>query len=134
MKSSPFADAIVVAAGSSSRMGGIDKLGIEVGGRPLLAWAVSAVAAAPEVQRIVVVAAPPSRVDVESAAWLPGKVVGVVAGGARRQESVHAGFAALAGLAAGGEQASPDRVLLVHDGARPLVTPALVSAVARATA
>lgn len=134
MKALPFADAIVVAAGSSSRMGGTDKLLLEVGGRPVLAWSVSAVAAAPEVSRIVVVAAPLRRHDVESAPWLPEKVVTVVAGGDRRQESVHAGFAALAALAAAGEPPAPDRVLLVHDGARPLVTPALVSAVARAAA
>lgn len=133
MKDAPFADAIVVAAGSSSRMGGIDKLGLEVGGRPLLAWSVAAVAAAPEVGRIVVVAAPLRKLDVESAPWLPEKVVGVVAGGARRQESVHAGFAALRRLERPAE-APEDRVLLVHDGARPLVSAALVSAVARATA
>jgi 2-C-methyl-D-erythritol 4-phosphate cytidylyltransferase / 2-C-methyl-D-erythritol 2,4-cyclodiphosphate synthase len=133
LKESPFADAIVVAAGSSSRMGGIDKLGLEVGGRPVLAWSLDAVAAAPEVHRIVVVVAEPRRRDVESAPWLPEKVVAVVGGGARRQESVHAGFAALAALAKAGGPLQ-DRVLLVHDGARPLVTPALVSAVARATA
>ena len=124
---SPFADAIVVAAGSSSRMGGIDKLGLEIGGRPVLAWSIAAIAAAPEVGRIVVVAAGPRRRDVESAPWLPEKVLAVVEGGGRRQESVHAGFAALDG-------ADEERVLLVHDGARPLVTSALVSAVARATA
>lgn len=125
------ADAIVVAAGLSSRMGGVDKLGFELGGRPLLAWSLSAVAAAPEVRRIVVVAAPPRRKDVESAPWLPDKVVAVVGGGARRQESVHAGFAA---LTVGGDLPPPDRVVLVHDGARPLVSAALVSAVAHATA
>jgi 2-C-methyl-D-erythritol 4-phosphate cytidylyltransferase/2-C-methyl-D-erythritol 2,4-cyclodiphosphate synthase len=130
---SPFADAILVAAGSSSRMGGIDKLGLEVGGRPLLAWSVAAVAAAPEVHRIVVVAAGPRRLDVESAPWLPEKVVAVVEGGARRQDSVHAGFTAFSALGAG-DAPGPGRVLLVHDGARPLVSPALVSAVARATA
>jgi 2-C-methyl-D-erythritol 4-phosphate cytidylyltransferase/2-C-methyl-D-erythritol 2,4-cyclodiphosphate synthase len=133
LSSSPYADAIVVAAGSSSRMGGTDKLDAELGGRPVLSWSVAAVAAAPEVGRIVVVAAPPRRLDIESAPWLPGKVVAVVAGGARRQESVHAGFAALAALGARGT-AQRDRVVLVHDGARPLVTSALVSAVARATA
>jgi 2-C-methyl-D-erythritol 4-phosphate cytidylyltransferase / 2-C-methyl-D-erythritol 2,4-cyclodiphosphate synthase len=127
----PFADAIVVAAGSSSRMGGIDKLGFELGGRPLLAWSVAAVAAAREVGRIVVVAAPQRRDEVAAAPWLPGKVVAVVPGGARRQESVQAGFAA---LAVGEDPPSPDRVLLVHDGARPLVSAALVSAVARAAA
>lgn len=131
MKHRAEADAIVVAAGSSSRMDGLDKLEVEFGGRPLLAWSLAAVAAAQEVGRIVVVAAAPRRRDLEAASWLPGKVVAVVPGGARRQESVHAGYAA---LAAGDDPPGTDRVLLVHDGARPLVSPALVSAVARATA
>jgi 2-C-methyl-D-erythritol 2,4-cyclodiphosphate synthase len=52
--------------------------------------------------------------------------VAVVAGGARRHESVAAGLAALDG--------ADDRVVLVHDGARPLVTPSLVAAVAAAAA
>jgi 2-C-methyl-D-erythritol 4-phosphate cytidylyltransferase / 2-C-methyl-D-erythritol 2,4-cyclodiphosphate synthase len=124
------ADAIVVAAGSSTRMGGVDKLGVELGGRPVLAWSLAAIAASPDVRRIVVVAAPPQRLAVESAPWLPDKVVAVVAGGARRQDSVHAGFVA---LGASDDPPSPDRVVLVHDGARPAVSSALVSAVARAT-
>jgi 2-C-methyl-D-erythritol 4-phosphate cytidylyltransferase/2-C-methyl-D-erythritol 2,4-cyclodiphosphate synthase len=53
----------------------------------------------------------------------------VVAGGTRRQDSVHAGFVAFD--AAGADE---DGVVLVHDAARPLVTPALVDAVAEATA
>jgi 2-C-methyl-D-erythritol 4-phosphate cytidylyltransferase/2-C-methyl-D-erythritol 2,4-cyclodiphosphate synthase len=128
-----LADAIVVAAGASSRMGGDDKLTLNLAGRPVLAWSLAAVAAAPEVRRIVVVAAPSRRDEVESAAWLPAKVVAVVTGGARRQESVYAGFAALAAFPPG-DVPQPDRVVLVHDGARPLASPALVSAVARATA
>jgi 2-C-methyl-D-erythritol 4-phosphate cytidylyltransferase/2-C-methyl-D-erythritol 2,4-cyclodiphosphate synthase len=128
---SPIADAIVVAAGSSSRMDGLDKLDVELAGRPLLAWSVAAVAAAPEVARIVVVAAARRRRDLEAATWLPDKIVAVVPGGSRRQESVHAGYAA---FAAGDDPPGPERVLLVHDGARPLVSPGLVSAVARATA
>jgi 2-C-methyl-D-erythritol 4-phosphate cytidylyltransferase/2-C-methyl-D-erythritol 2,4-cyclodiphosphate synthase len=89
------------------------------------------VAAAPEVARIVVVAAARRRRDLEAATWLPDKIVAVVPGGSRRQESVHAGYAA---FAAGDDPPGPERVLLVHDGARPLVSPGLVSAVARATA
>ena len=58
------ADAIVVAAGSSRRMGGFDKLGHEVAGRPLLAWSVEALAAAPVVERLVIVTSRgPGRVD-----------------------------------------------------------------------
>jgi 2-C-methyl-D-erythritol 4-phosphate cytidylyltransferase/2-C-methyl-D-erythritol 2,4-cyclodiphosphate synthase len=123
------ADTIVVAAGRSTRMGGEDKLAIEVGGRPLLAWTLHALAAAPAVGRIVVVTAADRRTEVAGAAWLPGAVVDVVEGGERRQESVHAGFVAL-------DRGAPDEtgVVLVHDAARPLVEPSLVAAVAAATA
>lgn len=123
------ADAIVVAAGRSRRMDGADKLAADVGGRPLLAWTLDAIAGARIVERIVVVASPERRAELADAPWLPERVVDVVAGGARRQESVHAGFVAL-------DRFDPDEqgVVLVHDGARPLVTPALVTAVAAATA
>jgi 2-C-methyl-D-erythritol 4-phosphate cytidylyltransferase/2-C-methyl-D-erythritol 2,4-cyclodiphosphate synthase len=118
------ADAIIVAAGSSRRMGGADKLAAVLAGRPVLAWAVDAVAAAPEIRRIALVVA--EGHEGESRSWLPQKVVAVVGGGGRRQASVAAGFRALAALPG----AAP--IVLVHDGARPLVPVALVSAVARA--
>jgi len=123
------ADTIVVAAGRSTRMAGEDKLAIEIGGRPLLAWTLAALAAAPAVRQIVVVTAADRRAEVAGAAWLPPSVVDVVVGGDRRQESVHAGFAAL-------ERKAPGEtgVVLVHDAARPLVEPSLVAAVAAATA
>ncbi len=123
------ADAIVVAAGRSTRMDGTDKLSAELAGRPLLSWALEAIAAAPEVARIVVVTVPERVAEVARAPWLPGSVVDVVAGGARRHESVHAGFVAF-------DRFAPDEqgVVLVHDGARPLVTAALVGAVAAETA
>jgi 2-C-methyl-D-erythritol 4-phosphate cytidylyltransferase/2-C-methyl-D-erythritol 2,4-cyclodiphosphate synthase len=122
---SAAADAIVVAAGRSTRMEGIDKLAAVVRGRPLLAWSIDAVARAREVERIVVVVTPERVDDVAAAPWLAPKVVGVVAGGDRRQVSVAAGFAAL-------PPADPDRIVLVHDGGRPLVSPELVSSVVRA--
>ena len=139
------ADAIVVAAGSSSRMGGLDKLDHAVGGMPLLGHALAAIAAAPEVRRIVVVTAADRVGSLRSASWLPAAVASVVAGGPRRQESVAAGFAELVRLDAeamaspnGGARdsatAADDPVVLVHDGARPLVDPGLVSRVARAAA
>lgn len=125
------ADAVVVAAGRSERMGGTDKLAASLAGRPLLAWSVAALAASPLVERIVLVRSP-EQAAAPHPAWLPDKVVAVVAGGARRQDSVAAGIRALSPGAGGSEDG--DRVLLVHDGARPLVTPELVSAVARAAA
>jgi 2-C-methyl-D-erythritol 4-phosphate cytidylyltransferase/2-C-methyl-D-erythritol 2,4-cyclodiphosphate synthase len=126
----PFADAIVVAAGSSTRMDGIDKLAHVVAGRPLLAWSVHAMAAADAVGRIVVVTGPDRVGEISVAGWLDERVVAVVAGGARRHESVAAGLAALDREPADDE----DRVVLVHDGARPMPSPSLVSAVAHAAA
>jgi 2-C-methyl-D-erythritol 4-phosphate cytidylyltransferase/2-C-methyl-D-erythritol 2,4-cyclodiphosphate synthase len=123
------ADAIVVAAGRSARMEGVDKLAASVHGRPVLAWALAAVAASPEVERLVVVAAPELVAGLERASWLPDRVSAVVSGGARRQDSVRAGFDALPAPSDGS-----DPVILVHDGARPAVSSALVSAVARAAA
>jgi 2-C-methyl-D-erythritol 4-phosphate cytidylyltransferase/2-C-methyl-D-erythritol 2,4-cyclodiphosphate synthase len=123
------ADGIVVAAGRSSRMGGADKLAAELGGRPLLAWTLAAIAAAPEIERLVVVTTADRRGEVAGASWLPERVVDIVVGGARRQESVLAGFLALDRLGA-----DETGAVLVHDGARPLVRPELVSAVALATA
>lgn len=132
------ADAIVVAAGSSSRMAGVDKLFAPIGDRPLLAWTLAALAAAPEVERIVVVVAPGGIARVVEPSWLPAKVALVVEGGRRRQDSVAAGVTALVALDTADGRALSDaddeRVVLVHDGARPVVSPALVGAVARAAA
>ncbi len=127
----PFADAIVVAAGTSSRMGGIDKLAAVVGGRPVLAHALGAIAAAPEVRRIVLVTSPELIEAIAGAEWFPTKVALLVSGGSRRQQSVDNGFRHLLANPAelGGSEAE---VVLVHDAARPLVPTRLVSAVANA--
>ena len=149
-----FADVIVVAAGNSSRMGGGDKLARIVAGLPLLAHCLASIAAAPEVRRIVIVTAADRVAAIVTADWLPGSVAAVVAGGGRRQESVLRGFEALDGLEASSRRvdrrapandadvgirvlSTPTRtptVVLVHDGARPLVSTRLVSAIARAAA
>jgi 2-C-methyl-D-erythritol 4-phosphate cytidylyltransferase/2-C-methyl-D-erythritol 2,4-cyclodiphosphate synthase len=124
------ADAIVVAAGGSARMGGTDKLLARIDGRPLLAYTLAALAAAPEVASIIVVTSPERRRELEDGPWLPGRVkVTFADGGERRQDSVRSGFEAL-------EQDVPDpdgrRLVLVHDGARPAVPSALVAAIVEA--
>lgn len=128
------ADAIVVAAGASTRMGGVDKLLVTVGDRPLLAHAIGALASSPAIGSIVVVTTTDRRRALETGGWVAeladdGEIT-FVDGGERRQDSVRAGFRAL-------ESAAPDpdgsRVVLVHDGARPFVPPALVDAVVAAT-
>jgi 2-C-methyl-D-erythritol 4-phosphate cytidylyltransferase/2-C-methyl-D-erythritol 2,4-cyclodiphosphate synthase len=142
-------EAVVVAAGSSSRMGGLDKLDAELDGRSVLRRSIEALASA-GVGRMVVVTAPARLAEIAATSWLPVQVVAVVAGGARRQDSVAAGVAALAeatggpgaGSATRSKRNAPaperrlagDPVILVHDAARPLASPALIQAVAAATA
>ncbi len=121
----------MVAAGGSSRMGGIDKMTASIAGRPLLAWTLDGLAAVPEIERIVVVTAPGNVAAIQSAAWLPARVGAVVAGGERRQVSVAAGFAALEDQ---DPDADDDRIILVQDGARPIVDAAMVRSVIAAVA
>jgi 2-C-methyl-D-erythritol 4-phosphate cytidylyltransferase/2-C-methyl-D-erythritol 2,4-cyclodiphosphate synthase len=109
-------------------MDGIDKLSAPVGGRPLLAWTLDAVGACPVIERLVLVVAPERVSEVARAAWLPARVDAVVAGGTTRGASVAAGVRQLVVV----DPAGNDRPVLVHDGARPLVSPALVGAVAGA--
>lgn len=106
--------AVIAAAGSSSRMGGRDKLAEPLDGIPVILRTLAAVEAVPEIREIVVV----TREDrVEEYRRLLGqcsRLRAVVPGGSTRQESVRNGVRAL----------SPDCMLAaIHDGARPLVTP-----------
>ncbi len=119
----PAAAVVVVAAGASRRMGGMDKLQLPLAGRPLLAWTLDAVAAARSVRQLIVVVAPGRVRDVRQQPWLRRLDAQVVEGRDRRQGSVAAGV-----------EAAAAEVVLVHDGARPLVTPKLVDAVAAAAA
>ncbi len=119
MSSRPFADAVVVAAGSSRRMGGTDKLRVDLAGRPVLAWSVAAMRAAASVDGIVVVTGADRVDELAAEPWIVQAGARVVPGGARRQDSVAAGV-----REAGAE------VVLVHDGARPLVSATLVDRVA----
>ncbi len=119
--SEAFADAIVVAAGSSQRMGGPDKLLEPIGGRPVLAWALQAMADAPSVARVILVTAPERMAEMGRYHWVVELGATVVGGGARRQDSVASGLAACS-----------SNVVLIHDGARPFVTVETVEAVAAA--
>jgi len=112
---------VVPAAGRGERLGGgVPKALRPLGGRPMLVHAVQALAAADLVSQIVV-AAPPTLVEVVSR--LLGPDVRVLPGGAERVDSVRGALRALD---------DDIRVVLVHDAARPLTPPALVDAVAAA--
>lgn len=105
---------VVVAAGRSTRMGGTDKTFAHVLGTPLIAHTLRRIAASDAVDRIVLVVAADAVPDGEAIVQDLGipKIAAVCAGGARRQDSV------LAGLAAMGQR----RWVAIHDGARPCVT------------
>jgi len=127
MMSPPQAAAVIVAAGRGERLGAtIPKAFVAVAGVPMLLHAARRVALSPEVGRIVVVV---GASDVDRARMLlmqhgVRNVTAVVPGGAHRQDSVFAGLSHL------GE--AP--VAVVHDGARPLVPPDVVTAVIQAAA
>jgi len=118
-----FADAVVVAAGSSERMGGADKLAADLAGRPVLAWSLGAMTAARSVRRIVLVAAPAAVAELAATDFVRAADAVVVAGGLTRSESVLAGV-----------RATDGDLVLIHDGARPLVSPELIDGVAAAAA
>src|SRR5580704_1233204 len=92
-------------------------------GKPVLRWAVEAFLGHPAVSAVQVVIRSEDRSDYESATSRLALETAVL-GGATRQESVRHGLEALA--------ASPPRRVLIHDGARPLVSAALIARVAGA--
>jgi len=107
--------AIIVAAGSSQRMG-FDKLLALLADRPVLAHAISAFERAPSVQEIILVAREERVSEFEQLVRQNSfrKVRSIIPGGEQRHDSVRAGLARVDASAT---------FIAVHDAARPLVTP-----------
>jgi 2-C-methyl-D-erythritol 4-phosphate cytidylyltransferase len=100
--------ALIVAAGSGERLGAPrPKAFVTLAGKPMVQWSIDALRAVPSVERIVV-ALPDGETAPEGTIGVPG--------GAVRSASVRAALAA----------AGPGDPVIVHDAARPLVTPAAV--------
>src|SRR5688500_18019789 len=115
--------AIIVAAGSGNRMGSpVPKAFLDLGGRPIVEHSLLAFQQHPCVDGIVLMVPPGMRARGEELAARYRKVIAVAEGGARRQDTV-----ALA-LRQMGEATGAD-IVLVHDAARPLVTPDVITAV-----
>ncbi|HEX6882055.1 MAG TPA: 2-C-methyl-D-erythritol 4-phosphate cytidylyltransferase [Planctomycetota bacterium] len=113
--------AVLVAAGRSARMGGGErKPFLDLAGTPVLARAARALAAAPGVTWIVAVVAEEDEARARATLRGVAKLAAVLPGGAERVDSVRAGVR--------WSGAEPELVL-VHDGARPLVTVAVIEAV-----
>ncbi|MBN1188808.1 MAG: 2-C-methyl-D-erythritol 4-phosphate cytidylyltransferase [Dehalococcoidales bacterium] len=110
--------AIIAAAGESLRMNGVDKIMTTLAGKPVLVWSIEAFQSSPLVDRIVLVNSQktlePVQCLVIDQKW--SKVADVCTGGRRRQDSVAAGLRVLGSC----------EWVIIHDGARPLVTRELI--------
>ncbi|MCL6479179.1 MAG: 2-C-methyl-D-erythritol 4-phosphate cytidylyltransferase [Peptococcaceae bacterium] len=107
--------AVVAAAGQSTRMGGADKQMLPLAGIPVLVRSLQALEKVPQVEGIVLVVPPDKLQQFReiTVKWNIKKTTAVVPGGVNRQQSVLFGLLAVPFECA---------VVLVHDGARPLVT------------
>ena len=118
----PYTAAVIVAAGSATRMGSVDKIFAPIAKLPVICRTLAAFNNHPAIDEIIVVTRPDviermSRVSYE-------KVHIVVSGGASRTESVQKGLAAVS---------EGTQLVAVHDGARPLVPAEVITkAVAKA--
>jgi 2-C-methyl-D-erythritol 4-phosphate cytidylyltransferase len=109
---------VIVAAGSSRRMG-FDKLFAPLGGKPVVAHSIAAFERTREISEIIIVTRPEQiprlKELIASEGWK--KVTHLVEGGPERHLSVWSGLQAVDGKAS---------FVAIHDGARPLTTPAVI--------
>jgi 2-C-methyl-D-erythritol 4-phosphate cytidylyltransferase len=116
--------AIIAAAGSSQRMRGRDKLWTPMAGRITLARTIDVFEASLIIDKIVLVLNSEHLKAATELCQLEGwrKITSIVEGGTRRQDSVRNGLDSLAALA------PTTQWVMIHDGARPLVTPDILEA------
>ena len=118
-----YCGAVIVAAGTASRMQGIDKVMAPLDGEPMILRTVRAFQDSDAIREIVIVTREDLVEKVRDLCAAYPKVKAVTVGGADRAESVRNGLKAL----------SPKvRLAAVHDGARPLVTDAVIDRTVRA--
>ena len=115
--------AVIVAAGSASRMGGIDKVMAPIGGEPMIVHTVRAFQNCDAIKQIIVVTRQDLIVPIMDLCHEFDKVLAVIVGGSSRQESVEIGLGALS---------SDMKLVAVQDGARPLITDAVIDRTVRA--
>lgn len=111
--------AAILAAGRGSRFGG-DKTQVALGGRPVWRWSYDTYASHPAVDGVVLVGSETNLANLRAAEG----ALAVVSGGETRQDSSRAAL----------EAAGDADVLLVHDAARPFVTPGVIRDVVAAIA
>lgn len=111
--------AIILASGKGTRMGGVDKCFLSLGAKPVVAWSLQAFEKSKEVSDIILVVRKDQMAAARGLQMMFGvsRLKAIVVGGARRQDSVAAALRVL-----------PDeaRYVVIHDAARPCVTPELI--------
>ena len=115
--------AVIVAAGTASRMEGIDKVMAPIQGEPMILRTVRTFQNCDAIAEIVIVTREDLILPITNLCAGMDKVRAVVAGGKSRQESVGLGLNALSDKA---------KLAAVHDGARPLITWQVIDRVVRA--
>ena len=118
-----YCGVVIVAAGSASRMRGIDKVMAPLGGEPMILRTVRAFEDCEAVKEIVIVTRQDLMGPIAELCSGFTKIRSVVQGGSSRQESVKLGLLAFS---------KEVRLAAVHDGARPLVSGELIDKVIRA--
>lgn len=126
-KENKLISAVIVSAGNSTRMGGINKQFLELDGAPVIINTVTAFQKSDLVDEIVIVT---RERDIEEVAKLVekyefSKVLNIVAGGKTRQLSVYEGIISTSNIA---------DLVVIHDGARPLVTVKVIEETIKAAA
>ena len=118
-----YCGAVIVAAGTASRMGGIDKVMAELEGEPMILRTVRTFQTCDAIKEIVIVTREDLVMPIMSMCAGLEKVKAVVVGGSSRQESVERGLDALSNKV---------KLVAVQDGARPLITHAVIDRTVRA--
>ena len=118
-----YCGAVIVAAGTASRMGGIDKVMAPIGGEPMICRTVRTFQESEVIREIVIVTRPDLLEPITELCRGYDKVRAVIEGGASRQESVKLGLSALS---------DHTKLVAVQDGARPLITGQVIDRTVRA--
>lgn len=115
---------IIVAAGSSTRMNGINKQFMPILSVPVIARTLMVFESCADISKIIIVTAHDSILDMQLLCekYMISKVTDIVEGGKNRHQSVMNGIARLD---------NNDLKVLIHDGARPFVDSATISAVVK---
>ena len=118
-----YCAAVIVAAGTASRMGGIDKVMASLGGEPMIVRTVRTFQECDAIREIVIVTRPDLLTPIMDLCHGFDKVRAVIAGGDTRPESVAKGLAALS---------EKTKLVAVQDGARPLISCQVIDRTVRA--